>query len=73
LARFRESDNLKTIRYSDVVRRWNSIIKSVGDDGEIIVVEHFRKPTAAFIPYEMFEELQELKQGDVTHQAEPAL
>ena len=54
-------DVVKTVRNSDVPRRWNAIIEAVAEDKKIIVVERRGTPTVAFVPFEVFEEIQEMK------------
>ena len=48
-------DEVKKIRNSDVTRKWNAIVRSVGEDNEVIVVELRGVPTVAFVPYELRE------------------
>ena len=54
-------DEVKKIRNSDVTRKWNAIVRSVGEDNEVIVVELRGVPTVAFVPYELREKFQEFK------------
>ncbi|MBA3415556.1 MAG: type II toxin-antitoxin system Phd/YefM family antitoxin [Chloroflexia bacterium] len=52
----------RTVTASEVERQWGSLLESVGDEGEEVIVERDGEATAALIPIAAYEEVRSLRE-----------
>lgn len=55
---------LKTMSSNDVKQRWGSVMSTVGEPDDAVIVESHGKPRAAVISFERFQKLRELEEKE---------
>ncbi len=57
----------RTVTASEVEQQWGSLLESVGDEGEEVIVERDGEATAALIPIAAYEEIVSLREEQRRH------
>jgi len=60
---------LKTMSSNEVKQRWGSVMSTVAEPNDAVIVESHGKPRAAVISFERFEKLRELEQKEKRERA----